>query len=90
MPSEILVKVYRYIFSTVKSALLLLFYVFFLLCIYFLNICFVLFCSVFFFMFQLLYCVNTYCLVNEMLHVNNKDRDLTCKRIEAVLKFVLP
>ena len=44
VPSEILVKIYRYIFPTVKSALLLLFYVFFLLCIYFLNICFVLFC----------------------------------------------
>ena len=55
VPSEILVKVYRYIFSTVKSALLLLFYVFFLLCIYFLNNCFVLFCSVFFF-----FCFNSF------------------------------
>ena len=35
--------IYIYI-PTVKSALLLLFYVFFSLCIYFLNICFVLFC----------------------------------------------
>ena len=78
VPSEILVKIYRYIFPTVKSALLLLFYVFFLLCIYL------------FFLFQLLYCINTYCLVDEMLHANRKDRDLTCKRIEFVLKFALP
>ena len=86
MPSEILVKIYRYIFPTVKSALLLLVCVFFLLCIYYLNVCFVLF---FFVLFQLLYCINTYCLVNEMLHANKKDRDLTYKRIESVLKFVL-
>ena len=43
-----------------------------------------------FFVFQLLYCIKTYCLVNEMLHANKKDHDLTCKRIESVLKFVLP